>query len=75
MNGKICRAAIGTMTQAIRAQRALAAAAIPATVVKYTDGEGSGCTYGLSFSCAQNDNIETVLKLGGIRVRRWTRES
>lgn len=75
MNAKICRVSIGTMTQALRAQSALAAAAIPSTVVKYTDGEGSGCAYGLSFSCAQNDNIATVLTGARIRVRRWMRES
>lgn len=75
MNGKICRAAIGTMTQAMRAQRALMSAAIPATVVKYTDSDGNGCTYGLSFSCAQSDNIETVLSGARIRVKRWMRES
>lgn len=69
-----CRAALGPLTLAMRAQRALAAAAIPTTVIKYDSDarEGKGCLYGLAFSCSQRRNIETVLGGERIRVRQWS---
>ena len=72
-----CRAAIGGLTLAMRAQKALAAAAIPTAVIKYDSDARSnkGCTYGLAFSCAQRINVETVLVGEGIKVREWKAES
>ena len=71
-----CRADIGSLTLALRAQKALAVAAIPTTVIKIEKNESSfgarGCSYGLSFSCAQGENLKRVLDYEGIRVRRWT---
>lgn len=67
-----CIAEIGSMTQAMRAQRVLAEAVIPATVVK-TDSSKSerGCAYGVSISCAQRENAELVFEKSRVRVRRW----
>lgn len=71
-----CSAAIGSLTLAIKAQRALAAAAIPTKVIKYEEGaRGRGCIYGLSFSCPQRVNIETVLTRERIRVTQWNTRS
>lgn len=71
-----CSAAIGTVTQTMKAQKILANAAIPSAVIKY-DGthKSKGCIYGLSFSCAQAGNARTVLEGGGIRVRQWNTQS
>ena len=68
-----CGAEIGSMTQAIRAQRALADSAIPADVQKIASKAGRGCVYGLSFSCAQLENVENIFDRQGIKVREWTR--
>ena len=78
MNGfyRECIAEIGSMTQAMKAQRVLADAAIPTTVIKSNSSKNSkGCAYGLSFVCAQNENVKNVLSSAGVRVRRWKNES
>ena len=74
MNGfySECIAEIGSMTQAMRAQRALAESAIPTTVIKSNSAKNSkGCAYGVSFSCAQGENVQSVLERAGVKVRRW----
>ena len=72
-NTEACSAVIGTVTQAMSAQKALAEAAIPTTVIKYeSSGKGSrGCVYALSFFCSQSNNVRTVLSHKGIRVKQW----
>lgn len=69
-----CRVELGTMTQSIKAQRALADSSIPAEVIKSSSLSGRGCAYGLSFSCAQRENVENIFKKYGIKVREWTAE-
>ena len=70
-----CIAEIGSMTQAMRAQNALAEAAIPTTVVKTnSEKSGRGCAYGLSFDCAHIENIKNILAKSGVKVRRWKDE-
>jgi hypothetical protein len=57
---------------ALKAQKALAGAAIPSTVVKNDSSFGSrGCSYGLRISCEQKTNAEGVLSHSGIRVKKW----
>ncbi len=56
-----CTAEIGSVTQAMRAQDALGAAAIPAKVIKTQSSSRRGCIYGISYSCAQEKNVRTVL--------------
>lgn len=68
-----CGVEIGSVTQAMRVQRALAAAAIPSELIKSgTQGrQNRGCIYGLSFSCSQINNVRAVLAHAGIKVREW----
>lgn len=66
-----CVAEFGSMTQAMRAQKALATLAIPSTVQKTQSSSGRGCAYGLSVSCAQRENAEMVFAREGVRVREW----
>ena len=71
-----CIAEIGSMTSAMRAQSVLAEAAIPTTVVKTNSAKNSkGCAYGISFLCAQTENVKSVLSKSGIKVRRWKNEN
>ena len=65
-NGCYCSA--GSMTQAMRAQRVLAEAAIQAQIVK-NDNANRGCAYALSYSCLQGNNVRTILARAGIRPR------
>lgn len=68
-----CVAEIGSMTQSMRAQRILAESAIPTTVIKTNSSSNRGCVYGLSFICAQGENVEHILMSAGVKVRRWTK--
>ena len=67
-----CSAALVSMTQAIKAQRLLASAAIPSDVIKLDSGAAMrGCTYGIEFACGQLNNVKTVLANSGMVVKRW----
>ncbi len=69
-----CLAVIGSMTQAIRAQKVLSGAAIRAEVVKSEGGRTlGGCAYALSYPCAQDKNVRTVLQNAGLRVRAFSK--
>ena len=49
-----CTVDIGSVTHAMKAQRALTAAAIYTEVIKTDIGrQGKGCVYGLAFPCPQ----------------------
>lgn len=64
-----CTATLGSVTVAMRAQDALARAAIPTNVIK--EESSRGCVYSISFSCTQINNVKTVLEHERIRVREW----
>ena len=67
-----CTIDIGSLTVALKAQKALAGAAISSTVVKNDSSFGSrGCSYGLRLSCEQKVNAERVFSHEGIRVKKW----
>ena len=67
-----CIAEIGSMTQAMRAQRILGESAIPTTVVKSNStNSNKGCAYGVSFPCSYKENVERICASSKIRVRRW----
>lgn len=67
-----CRVDVGSLTITLKAQKALSRAAIPTTVIKNEPSSNSrGCSYGLSFSCAQSENLQSVLQREGIRVKKW----
>jgi len=65
-----CYCTVGSMTQAMRAQRVLADAAIQAQIVK-NDNAHRGCAYALSYSCLQENNVRTILARAGIRPREF----
>ena len=68
LNG--CYCVMGSMTQAMRAQRVLSGAAIRAEIVK-TDAAQRGCSYALSYSCAQSGNVRAILSRAGISARDY----
>ena len=71
-----CIAEIGSMTQAMRAQNALAEMAIPSTIVKTNSSKSNkGCAYGSSLDCNQMENAENVFDRTKVRVRRWKSEN
>lgn len=71
-----CIAEIGSMTQAMRAQGALAEMAIPSTIVKTNSSKSNkGCAYGLSVDCNQMENAENVFDRTKVRVRKWKSEN
>lgn len=68
--GGRCFAELGTVSAAMRAQQLLGEAAIPSAVIKQERGVNrGGCTYGISFSCAQRRNVATVLSSARMTVR------
>ena len=70
-----CFAVMGSMTQALRAQKVLAGAAIRAEVVKADSNHTRrGCAYALSYPCVQDGNVRAVLLSAGIRARDFYRE-
>ena len=74
MTMRDCTAAVGSVTLAMRAQQALAQAAIPATVVKLeASSSRRGCVYGVQFSCLQEYNVKKVLEAARIQVKQWNR--
>ena len=73
--GRDCVAEIGSVTYAMKAQRALAQAAIPSAVIKSEKSSGRrGCTYGVAFSCSQENNARAVLASARISVKQWNRD-
>ena len=67
-----CTAVIGSMTQAMKAQTALADAAIRAHISKISSSKThNGCAYGVDFPCTQIGNVRTVLDRAGVRVREY----
>ena len=68
-------AVTGSMTTALRAQRALAAAAIRSQVVKSDEQNGRGCGYGVAFDARQKNNVQTILTTAHINVRRYAQET
>ena len=66
-----CVVTLGSVTNATRAQRALARAAIYSELIKLGgDAHGKGCTYGLEFGCSQLVGVMTVLNNSGIKYRK-----
>ena len=67
-----CTAVLGTMTNALQAQKALAKAAIHASVIKVSSSQSTrGCAYGITYTCAQAENVRMVLARSGIAVKKY----
>ena len=68
-----CVAEIGSITQAMRAQKILASAVIPSEVLKMESSSHRGCAYGIRFSCEQETNVRRVLETARVPVKQWQR--
>ncbi len=67
-----CTAVIGSMTTALKAQKALLRASIRSTVVKLDSSvTRKGCAYGVEFDCVQTSNVQYTLDTAGIKVSRY----
>ena len=65
-------AAIGSMTAAIKAQRALERAGIPAQVVSLSPTETRhGCAYGVSYAADRHPSARQALRLAHISVSEY----
>ncbi len=69
---KGCQAIMGSLTNAQKAQKALAAAAIPVNINKSDSSEKhKGCVWSINFSCNQMPNVKNVLANAEIKVKSW----
>jgi hypothetical protein len=69
-------AAIGSLTGAIKAQRALARMGISAEIVSLSPGETRhGCAYGISFAAAGSAAVRRSLRAAGIAVSEYLQKS
>ena len=66
-----CSAELGSVTEAMKAERVLAAAAIPSEIIKIEGGRRRGCIFGIGFSCVQANNVRAVLSSSRIIPRGW----
>ena len=67
-DGALCRLSTGSMTAAMKSQRALARNAIRVNVVKIASSKNDkGCVYGIEFPCALSGNVRQALESAGIR--------
>ena len=64
-----CVARIGSMTEALHAQRLLLRSAVRTEVIKDATGLRRGCVYALSFPCYQYKNVRLLLEREGIRAK------
>ena len=65
-------AAIGAMTAAIKAQRALESAGIPAQVVSLSPAETRhGCAYGVSYAADRHSSARQALRLAHVSVSEY----
>ena len=68
-----CRADLRTVTLSQRAQKILAASAIPSEVIRLEGTSGHGCSYGIELSCNQRANAEHILSASGIGIKQWNK--
>ncbi|MBQ9780789.1 MAG: DUF3343 domain-containing protein [Clostridia bacterium] len=67
-----CVAVLGTMTAALQAQKVLAQAAVFTSVTKISSSKSAkGCAYGISYPCAQKENVRTILSRAQITVKKY----
>ncbi len=67
-----CIAVLGTMTNALQAQKTLANAAIFASITKISSSKSAkGCTYGVSYPCIQDKNVRTILARSDLAVKKY----
>ena len=70
----VCTAVTGSMTMALKAQRALAKSAIRANTVKVSRSTvDKGCVYGVEFDYSLLGNATAILDSEGIEVKEYLR--
>ena len=70
----VCTAVTGSMTMALKAQKALSKQAIRANTVKVSRSEnGKGCVYGVEFDCPLQGNVKAILAAAGIEAKEFLR--
>lgn len=68
-------AAIGSMTAAIKAQRALQGAGFAVDVIALSPGETRrGCAYGIEYPADMDARVRTALRLAHISVSQYLRK-
>ncbi|MBR6728204.1 MAG: DUF3343 domain-containing protein [Clostridia bacterium] len=73
--GGVSVAAIGAMTAAIRAQRALLSAGISAEVIALLPSQTrKGCAYGVEYSALDDSAARAALQQARIRVSQYLRK-
>lgn len=64
---KKCTFQIGSVTQATKAQRALADSSVPSKVIKTkSDQRGRGCTYGVEIDCMYANTAMHIMDSYGL---------
>ena len=64
-----CRLTLGSMSAALRAQRALQRVGISGSVIKSASNQrNSGCVYGIAVPCARYESAKQTLRDQGITV-------
>ena len=67
-----CTAVLGSMTAALQAQRVLAQAAVFTSVTKISSSQSTkGCAYGITYPCAQKENVRTILSRAQVTVKKY----
>ena len=67
-----CIGALGSMTNALKASRALASRGIFAEVIGLSANETRrGCAFGVSFDCQALEQVRSTLKSAGITVTQY----
>ena len=71
-NNGYCVGALGTITVALQASRALSRRGIFSEVIGLSANETKrGCAYGISFDCAASDLVRAALREEGIPVSQY----
>ena len=73
-NGAFCSAVTLSMTNAMKAQRALAKHAIKSNVKKLGGSiSKNGCVYGIEFECENMMRVKSILDTYSIEVKEYLR--
>lgn len=71
-DSKLCLAALGPMSAALKAQHALLNAGVSAEVRALNPGESrNGCAYGVAFSCNDRERAKRALRAARINPMQY----
>lgn len=67
-----CIAAIGSVTQTMKAQNALSQESIASKILKLDSTMAKkGCSYGLEFPCYYRNNVRMIIEAAGLRYEEF----